>query len=447
MVTKNPINELFNYLDSVGLLSIDNVDKIIPSLSLVEISRLTQKTYSYINNQEVDSSGTSLFNFSICSTLCGVGYCCQEIGCRIRRISEMLTFSSMYSDTVYIPNFIEPIPEDIILSSEWELDTLYYHLISNYTALLMLKPFMKARIVKINNQTVNMCDHCFSTHFKKLIKLLRNDLKDKIEFKIEKDGSIHISQKQRYLDVTVLVTERFQKRLKSYSKFPHTFSFEEVVELKLFEEFLGPVTVDVLSQGLYSSEKKLSYLTNRKIDQEIIEILNPVDAAGYDNSIDTSIYKLLTHQVPFITNVNPVKILQLRLNDGSAFLTYRDALTSAMNNLNRPIATGDSSTLVNDMLLPEVNKIQRVVDIHKKDLEKNIKRKILFTAATISTGALAVSHLGIHLSEHIPETAGIAVPIGYQMVRDLYQNVTASRDIPKEAQQNNYYFLWEVKNR
>src|SRR5699024_10189872 len=128
--------DLYGYLElELGMTSPQIVlDKVL-NFEYGDVENLIVDLYEKIPvNSFMDND--SIFEFRPNSTLTGGKYPCRDLHCRITRIEELMRFSSLYANKIYI---VSPIDKYIKpLKDSPEIDT--YELAVDIIILLELKP-------------------------------------------------------------------------------------------------------------------------------------------------------------------------------------------------------------------------------------------------------------------------------------------------------------------
>ena len=128
--------------------------------------------------------------------------------------------------------------------------------------------------------------------------------------------------------------------------------------------------------------------------------------------------------------------MKLRKKESGAFTSYRDAVRSVFLKLKNEKDINVVKKAVQDIIIPEVHKIERLIETHKDSLKDKLKGELIFDAIIISAGYFANS-AGINLSEVVG---------GLFTAKDIFTDALPLTSSPIEAKRSDYYFLWKLKN-
>ncbi len=215
---------------------------------------------------------------------------------------------------------------------------------------------------------------------------------------------------------------------------PYTFTRKETGILGLNDLLLSPIFNDLILQKYAMVKYNISYLTNRKLETEII---NGLKITGSNEETDKFILEGLSHELPFVKNADISKLLNLRKKESGAFTAYRDAVREVFLGLKNEKDINVVKKAVQDNIIPKVHKIERLIETHKDSLKDKLKGELIFDAIIISAGYFANS-AGLNLAE----IAG-----GLFTAKDIFTDILPLTSNPIEIKRNDYYFLWKLKNQ
>lgn len=431
------MDELYDYLNRIGLSGGEiQIQKKIYSLDLKELIPLANNASFLLSKaSSLKIKKHSFFNFSVSSSLSGVSFCCTSTACRLERINKLSMFASMYADTVVIPKFLRPLPEDLKIRNRQQESNLYETVANDFLAFINLKSLIDEGIIIVNSEGSGCCDNCAKEHFREIIDGLKIKLKNEVSFILENRHTLLIKQKKHYSDIKFFTFPQDWGEKLKIGKFPYNFSDKEAQNLQIFEKFFAPIVNDVIGQKNYLQKFNLSYLTNREVDADIIGLKN----GKKEQEVNKAILSGLSHVIPYIEGANIEKILEIRRKDGSAFVSYRDAFGTLIKQTSNIQDEKKIKEAVRDIVLPEVNKVKRLVEINKKNFMKKAKGTVYFDLAVITAGIIAQDFLKMDLGT-------IASIAGLTTAHDIVDSILSSKSTPDEAKQNSYYFLWKISN-
>lgn len=439
------MKSFFEYLEKNDLEDPSNVIKKISKLPLIEVVEILGNCYYLVNSNRPNLITKNIFDFSANTSLSGGTYPCSCIECRIEKVHNLSVFASLYADTVLIPNFFEYFYH-LNFNFENQEQELYFRnrIIGDIIVYLYFKPLIEIGIIQVNPTEIIACKNCLSKLLKEEKKLneefdlikekLESKLIKKINFILDTPFSIIMQSDNNYINHEVIRFAILPNELNKYvKKIPYKFSAKEIKKLDLIELILEPTFNDLMLQKYSINAYKLSYLTDKKIDSEIIEAVNSEDK-NYNNLIVNG----LVHSLPFFNGVNIKKVLKIRNEENNVFESYR----YATRNVIREVESINNKKLfkeaMEDILVPEITKIENTINNNKKYFRKKANSKIIFTTIAMSIGIVG-NKIGID-----DQIIKIFAPFA---VKNICDDLISASNIPIEVRNNNYYFLWKIKNK
>jgi hypothetical protein len=151
----------------------------------------------------------------------------------------------------------------------------------------------------------------------------------------------------------------------------------------------------------------------------------------------------LSHPLPFVDNVSLKRLLQVRAENGEAFLVYRDAVREVLSSAQGKTAA-ELHEAFDDAIRPELNRIALTLKNARSQLATSAMVDLAITVASVSIAAF---------SGLLPATLGIPKEVldvgaalgGWQGVRGLASTAAGVRRAPREVADNRYAFLWKVR--
>jgi len=203
------------------------------------------------------------------------------------------------------------------------------------------------------------------------------------------------------------------------------FNNKEIQELGFIKDIvIRPAFYDLIMQKYSSRTCDLHYLTNRKIDSKIINHINS-EKSSYNNNIIEG----LVHSLPFLIGADIKKIIKVREEEGSAFEVYRNSIKEVIKETENLDDEKSFKKAINDIVVPEIAKIEQIIDANKKYFQSKMLSKVIFSSILIAIG---------------PNLMGsFLVPFA---ARDIFKDLSSKLTIPIEARNNSHYFLWKIKH-
>lgn len=439
------MKSFFEYLEKNNLGDPSEIAEKIFKLPLNKVIKILENCYYLINLNRSNLIAKNIFDFSANTSLSGGIYPCSCIECRIEKVYNLSVFASLYADTVLIPNFFEYFYHSSFDFKNQEQEFFFRNrIVGDITAFLYFKPLIETGIIRVNPTEVFVCESCLSKLLKKEKKLnqkfdlikekLEPKLIKKINFILDTPFSIIIQNDCNYTNYEVIQFAILPDELNKYvRKIPYKFSAEEIKKLDLVELILKPTFNDLMLQKYSINAYKLSYLTDKKIDSEIIEAIN-----SEDKNYNSSIVNGLVHSLPFLNGVDIKKVLKIRNEENNVFESYRCAVRNIIRETKSKNNKKFLKEAMENIIVPEITKIENVISNNKKYFRKKANNKIIFSAIAMSIGIIG-NKMGID-----NQIIQIFAPF---VGRDIYNDLISASNIPIEARNNNYYFLWKIKNK
>lgn len=439
------MKSFFEYLEKNGLIDPPEIIEKIIKLPLNKVVEILENCYYLINLNKPDLNSGNVFDFSANTSLSGGTYPCLCLDCRMKRVQDLSVFSSLYADKVLIPNFFDYFyDQNFNFKNQEQEFNFRYIIIGDIIAYLYFKPLIEAGIIQVNPTVTFACKHCLSEIYQEEKKLndkftfikkcLENKLIKKVKFILDTPFSIQMQSDDNYLNYEVIRFNILPKELKKFvKKIPYRFSAQEIKKLDFIELMLGPTFNDLMLQKYSINANKLSYLTNKGIDSEIIEAIN-----NEDNKHHNSIVGALVHPLPFLDGVNINKVLKIRNEEKDVFDSYRFAIKNVIREVEGINDNRIIKEVVGDIIIPEIVKIENTINNNKNYFLKKAKSKIIFTSIAISVGIFG-KDIGIN--------SQMMNALGAFAAKDIYNDIALASNIPIETRNNNYYFLWKIKNK
>jgi len=443
------MQDFYEYLESLKIIDGPSALSVVRSLDVKQLMDVLDDCFMYVNAGQLSLKPGSLFNFSVTGTLSGDIYPCAGIQCRLDVANRLSHFAALYADTVIVPHFFDyaygHLGEHALPKNQAQLENVQNRVAGGMVVYLYYRPLIEAGIVQINPTIHLYCKDCLQRKLaedQQLTDSIDGALDEilpyvnqKVRFSLDRDNSLLIHDPEGYFSPTHSINFGIlPKELRKYvSRTPYFFSTREARKLDFLEIFRNPAIDDLIMQKLSVVSPNTSYLTDRKFDSLVLEQLHP------SSYVPGSIPDAMEHALPFIENADLETMLKIRMNDYSAFEDYRSSIKKVME---QAIKKGTKDTQVveaiHDLVDPELNHIQHVIDANKKILIADGKKKVIFNSMVFTAGYVAQHFLG--------HNASILKDVSIYKSKDIYGDYMKSRQTPFEAASNPYYFLWKVRN-
>ncbi|MFC3861832.1 hypothetical protein ACFOPQ_13780 [Deinococcus antarcticus] len=365
-------------------------------------------------------------------------YPCSSPECRLNKTHSLAVFGSLYANRIYIPNPFETF----IDSPDTESSNL--ELLGSVASLLYLEPFAKYGMLGLRNSYLSLC----SEH-KEEIKAFENEAKEKTEIihSLLKDeyrqceARVMKHPKYGYYFVRVTGPEALidhdavdligDPAIKAFKNFKYDLIDKDYMLENLLPGFIYSATHTIIESELEKFYKSSTYLTSRDVEAKVMEISGGTLNASKSQKLTSTI----SHDVPFLDNISVWKMLEFREYEGEKFENYRDAVKRAIREYDSK--NKDSNEIVNDIILPEIHKIDSTMKRYKESQSRSTKLEVGLGLGGLLIGLSGISSVPT-LSSAITALGGMAT------IRSLGQKLLDKDTPPKEVFDNDYYFLWKM---
>lgn len=436
---------LFEYLKEINLF---------PNRIETEIEKWdSAKVVQFINNcseliPETGDKVSSIFSF-IANSYMG----CSEYRCRVKSVDQLSRFAALYADKVLIPNFFSQYyPKNINyitkLSIISELKLLYY-----------VKPLLDSGLMGFARSKVHFCKDCYEEYLKDNKLNLFDDkvikIKQALKIMYLKETRFFIGKEHGYYFIRNIGPEELVDHSEMYTMLDHlppslhkfdnllntnesvTIELQEkdIVQSDILDMRISPIVNDMMIQNWYSQlYGGANYLTNRKVDLDIISAINEPSVNIFSEAIIDSFH----HSVPFIQNTQISKLIKLRLSEGEAFNVYRDALSSALKSSLLAKEPRYLKEAFDDIVRPELNKIDLTIKNSRKILWDSLTRDVVY-----GTGFITI---GLYSGLLPPEMGNMMAALGgFKFVYGLLEKSSKLLQESDDIRNNKFYFLWKVR--
>ncbi len=397
-----------------------------------------------------DGKPNENFSFIANSSLSGGSFPCAASECRLNKLDQLASFSSLYSDEVYIQNPFE----EIVLRGRGGINlTARHEIISGIYNYIYLKPLIKRGIIKYAQNMVSLCNNHrinlaepiakkIQQKEDKLYNLLHDFLLDTCEVTLslthDKKPFFEIKSSTEFIDHGVSyfhLMEPFGDYIDHLctKEMPYVFTKNEIKNEHILRLIITPLIKDLSDQEWHSAFYGTSYLCDNQIQMDIASKLNnPVYKAN-----STSFNQALKHYLPSIKSRNLEYILDLRNREEEAFNVYRDKINT-MFRKSADWNQKDISDAFRDQILPEIHIIEKKVKDWKEKTRGGIKDKLIIGTGTVSFGLY--SGILPHDISHLLAAVGGGAAVVSTLID--YSKTLKGKN---EARSNDFYFLWQAK--
>lgn len=156
---------------------------------------------------------------------------------------------------------------------------------------------------------------------------------------------------------------------------------------------------------------------------------------------DALVERHLTCLVPFLKELSPAEILQVREKEEDAFILFKSALAEAIDEYRKNYGRfeeADARALYSDILRPKLTELKSKVSKARRSLIKGTTRKVIALTGSISFGVY---------TGFLPQgLAAAAAALGLvKVLADFTEALMTMSDIEESARGHNMYFLWKIE--
>jgi len=274
-----------------------------------------------------EEKSTSIFDFVANSSLSGGRFPCLGPECRLSRVDDVARFAALYSDYVLIHDPFSSI--NVHLPDDDFENNVRYELLIAITLLLYLKPLVEKGIIGFASSEFHFCDECYQRYIKdmefiKYKNKINSVLEQRILNEVTFQAVIYDDEPQiraqgpedlvshgatRLLisgnsddDLSKLVVKR------AASKKSPFLSQKEIQKFGILNSLAGPIMSDLTIQNYYSEMYGVQYISDSEVDFELLSTMNHSKV----NTLSNALAEGLSHSVPYLSDVEISKLLELR---------------------------------------------------------------------------------------------------------------------------------------
>jgi hypothetical protein len=450
----------FELLENAGLISGSGIDeRRVLRLSAGQISDIGALA-AVLTSAEGLTYEVGSMTHSATLSLGGGTQPCTSVSCRIRHVDQLAQFAAFYSDRVYIHNFLsnhEHQPHSGYVPS---LEERRNTLLDDLKVLSRLRPLIEAGLIVPVTSTGEVCHQCialgafgadadqrFLRERKQLATRFFEEMTIALDY-FEGEWSLTCQAPEELLEHggTYISYDappepldqmpRILQRALDGETVP--LSREVRLRLKRHEDLAGEVFGSVVFEMAVSQVLRTSYVSETELPIQILSAISGDRDLARRNSL---IQKHLTSIVPFIGDASAAAVVRLRQREEESFLTYRQALNRAIDDVRAQRANlkeSDARAIYSDVVAPELARLDRAVRTARRDLLKDLGRSV-----GAWTGAII---FGMYAGLLPDQLLGAAKVLGLIKILADFAQAAAKLVSPKDAiKKEDLYFLWRVR--
>ena len=425
------------------------------------IKKLIRFVEELVNLTTIDLSIKSDNYFSLSSSLplSGGREGCWEVSCRANRLRNLAQFAALYSDKIYIKNYMSAYSDQDIFSDNFD----EYQFKSNFTDDIMLfnmiSPLLRGGIIVPITPPTIYCPHCLAERYigrnkdqiiTKEKERVCTDLFNKITVSVLKDENEYFIRVKGLDDVSfhggavyssdgpppfILNSPRLLAKVENGKEI--VLSNTKKKQSGVHENISDDLFESIIFELIIAQCMKTSFLTDSNYQ---IEILNNISKPG-TSAKNKIIQDNITTLVPFIGDVGINDLITLREREYESFVMFRRSVNEAIGackGWNESFTDQNATEIYSDIIMPQLARLDLKVKSAKRDLVKTSYRKSLAWVATLSFGIY---------SGFIPSNlAAAATALGFTKVAaDFLEMAMNKGDIEESIRNDDMYFLWKVR--
>jgi hypothetical protein len=388
---------------------------------------------------------------------------CWGFRCRAKALNELAHFAALYSDGVFIENFLADYSPTLGHAPKEDSPEFRGYILDDIHLMLTIRPLLESNYVMMFTPPTFVCPICYaekvigsdaSRRLEKAAKSLSRDLFEQmpVQALLNSDGEIRLEYETpnglfRHSSSGIDNSKKAASILASKPRLASKIDAGETItlsrdvkrELGLHKRLVGRTLKSLCYQMSVANMIGAAYITDRLADIRILSQISKDDEIEERNRIAARHFQSI---VPFVEDVPISKLVQLRQREEESFMRFRAALDMAMKDMivqEKAYTARDAQAIYSDVIAPEIARLDQKVREAKRDLVK-----VPLTTMIATTAVLVFGMYSGLVSSEFKEIAGI---LGLSKV--IYDAVTKSGefiDAEKAIRPEQFYFLWRAKH-
>ncbi len=450
---------LFELLENSGLLKKGAVNSSHIATSSVDDLLELSKQSAQITSVTNAPSATTTFTHSATLPLSGWPTPCVSVKCRVNNVRNLGQFAALYSDRVYVPNFLASHADHWDPNEQGSAE-LRENIKNDVEVLVAVRPLIEnGHIIPVSPQS-GVCARCFNAYESSRPEVEKSDrarrelekaffesttievFRGRDGYELKYSGPEEIFEHDFYGDLSKEIVEQLKRMPRLHRRI---LEGKRIVASKTLRNQIGlhkQLAFNVLRDARFelamSKVLGTSYLADNVMQMRAINAMLGSQAVEERN---TMMYNHLTTMVPFLIDIQPEDLLKMRRREEEAFILFRQALTQAIEEVRQQqgvFTEQHAKALYSDVLEPKLAVLERQMKKGTRDLRR-------FTIGFTGSWAAAIS-FGM-LSGLLPfNLASIAAAFGIATVQKTTETalMRAGQD-ETMIQEDDMYFLWKVR--
>ncbi len=430
------------------------------------IKRINELSENQLSDMILDLSGVltedrskkeGLFEFETGRTISGGPIPCSSFECRKKQLKKTLDFAVLYADKTTLKSPIDHHLNNLMENGSLNMDELLFDIES----LIIMEPLIKKEIISFYSEYICLCADCYQQNKIKedTVRglILNNQLKiddlieTGIQFELKYQGNhyhIRVFENWKYgfeHEMHILIKDgtflnnAFRRveleNIKSGQR--HSLTTQQrsfLFDSCIVPTYVTPILNDIFYSKIFFEGTPKTYLSNRSIDGEIINMLS-TSVRKIENISDEQILDKIDYAFPYIEDSDYKKLISLRESELSSFKIFRDEFSKDVKRFDMKKESYED--FQRDIIQPKINRINDSVEKNKKYISnhrwKNLGSNIVLPLITFSVG----KYYGLDTLANIGLSGAIPISNHVGKIMDKQKKY--------EIKDEDYYFLWRVQ--
>jgi len=452
---------LLDLLDNAKILQGDRIDvRRVLKFSAGQIKDIGKQA-AIATKPTAGEAARDRFSHIATLSLGGATAPCAGLDCRIRHIDQLVPFAALYSDRVYVHNFLSDNAEHAHSGHATSLDERRYKLLDDLQVILRVRPLIEAGLIVPVTATGERCNQCvavgafgtgadkrFSSERRRLAARFAGEMSVVLEH-ADGEWSIQCKAPADLLEhggtyeahgeppEPLLHTPRILERALNGESV--TLSRSARRELGIDEQAADDVFGSVIFEMAVSQALGSSFLSDTNLP---IEILAAISGDADLARRNTLVQKHITSLVPFAGDLSAAGILKVRQREAESFLTYRQALNRAIDDVTdrgKSFTERDARAIYADVLAPDLARLDRAVKAARKDVVKEVGRSVIGWSAAIGFGM----YTGLLPAQLVLAAKALGLT---KVVADMAAGAGRLLSPEDAVRKEDLFFLWKIRH-
>lgn len=454
------MEELFHKLKSYNLIrsGMANVN-VIDNLSFSKILDYIDDI-SNLTSQVKIQNPNSIYVQTAALALGGGRDECVAYGCRHKKLLELARYAALYSDKVFIHNFISDYSPTFGHPPKKDSIDLRKKIYDDLNLFLSIKPLIEHGIIIPFIPQGHFCLGClteqtFGLNARKKLKIILKRLSDEIfdntevEFYIDdhrnflkyrtekeyfenKDQYVHLNSVPNAIKNSAYILKKAKrgKVVNLSQNLKHKIAFHKELSKDLVYKLVRQISI--------SEMLGTAYLTHRSFDARLLNYITDSNDQLNNNLLSAKHFQTI---VPFVNDVSIKNLLKLRARENESFIEFRNAINQAiLSCTTSELNEREAKKIYSDIIAPKLAALDKKVNEAKRDITKS-----LFSSVVAGVGIIAFGQYSGFLTNDlikIAEFLGIS-----KVFQDTASNAKNYFDSQRNIRSDNFYFLWKVREQ